>query len=495
MDYYDAQIKALRQLRYDINRAIAFRKTSLGRKRNAQTPVNRLPIEVLAMIFAQSVEIGPRRTEHILSLSTVCWLWMQAVNASPSLFKVVSMDDPLWDICLRKSGSSSLHVLEYSLHKTSAGVLNARFVNALLPQKHRLRTLECSETQLCLWASILEPLPAALLHLDAEAPFGSEMQLRVTTGIQRLLVYGFAVIWPSATEQALPYALTKLHLDAVTVSTSDDLAAVISNSPSLEILILTQINATAEGQNTTAPVILERLTTVEANDVPMKAMVYLLESVQAPMVRSTLIQRYERQVDERFVEGIANSSSYGLVRSALGWGRMQYVQISFGPKWTFMDGYSDTQRNSTMHLSYTSGEGHTSTRTKADLTVLKRFFEALDTLPVHLILTELPDAAIPNPEFLQSFRTLEKLKLRGCPSAPSLCHVLARRCTETGLWPCPRLKELQVCLRERALEEVRLPLKRLIEARANAGPSACSAIQVSVIDQQQHAVDLGFETP
>ncbi|KAG8916953.1 hypothetical protein FRC00_014213, partial [Tulasnella sp. 408] len=255
-------------------------------EKNHKLPVNRLPPEVLQVVFSEEAEYSWGYYARLFRLRNVCKYWMEVVDSTPGLWRLISSIHlpELQSMILRNSKTQTL-LVEYNeriLENDPSGAEKMEaFASLMRPTAFRWRKLDYYPALNSTSVAWMLSLPFHNLHhlvIDGDTWNRYDQQIDAV-GLQTLRVTRGLLNWLSLS------GLTLLKLDETDI-TLNELVAVLSASPNLDYLSLveTSLELGAEDAQNSSPnkILLPRLNHLDVYQFSVGSLSLLLDRIEAP---------------------------------------------------------------------------------------------------------------------------------------------------------------------------------------------------------------------
>ncbi|EJD46892.1 hypothetical protein AURDEDRAFT_184137 [Auricularia subglabra TFB-10046 SS5] len=191
VDWSATGVQNLKQLAGNMHDWVSLLVRELGRMANARCPVNRLPKEVLCMIFSEVWDPDDFYNEALLDLGDVCRYWNEIVRGTPSFWTRFTYRDADGDNLAWRLRHTQYRPIDVALFLRD-DARSAGDAEVLLHHMPHVRALELDAT-----AHVLAgyDCAAATAVLDSPAPILEKLairtpQVRAASGIYVYPAYG-----------------------------------------------------------------------------------------------------------------------------------------------------------------------------------------------------------------------------------------------------------------------------------------------------------------
>lgn len=319
------------------------------KRRNAEVPINQLPIEVTAEIFKFAVlpsrSVPSSDESHLQKLgmiANVCARWYNIVKSTAALWAVVetTVSDEMLELLLERSKNSPLFVTCGSgYHQNDS----AMFKELWTPSSSIMKVV----SEIIRWRSVDIGLTSAgsniLRALETPAPILEEFNFYLETPrahkitnlfkgkapkLKQLRVSGLSFVW----SKGLFHNLTHLQIANIRHNgpTLTEVITAIHSSPKLEIILLHDLAFSSDSAiPSTQPVVLKDLEFISITSLPSFETQTILSSIDAPELRN-LIALPRIRGAERITSSFVDASFYHFqetVQTALSHSR--HMEITF----------------------------------------------------------------------------------------------------------------------------------------------------------------------
>ncbi|KAG8894734.1 hypothetical protein FRC01_012791, partial [Tulasnella sp. 417] len=519
-DQLEARAAAVENLQKVVGRRFSEYSAKLYRRRNSLLPIYRLPVEILIDIFLRVIDLINWDMEQNRKIASVCKAWYDIIIKSPQFWHRINASQDIDTIkqIMRRNSDGPFSILS---DKGSIGESKHEEIFTLLaPQSHR-------------WQSIMfqGPITDTIFNLiSSPAPELTELFIYRLSGesqrrfdlpegksIQRVDVGFISLPWSSPRLSTLrSIQIGTLENDLPTLS---ELCTILSSSPELTWLRLSNWTENAPPQDDTAPeypIRLPKLETLVLQSIQPRYVNHLLSHVHSTSCTCLLLDdapsNHLQTVDAPLVHLMASSiSTANSLHLDLDESELQ-LAITSTPKAQVLDkwiywanrkpGIEVTIKLKNLNemralaeaiagMDLAKGQGEDAERSIL-LTLRGR-----DSDPPPETTGETgadPGAQTPFPcETLGYLPIIKEIKCRNHFNATPLLRYLGRPQTnldDTVKWPCPKLSKLEVNSWESSADTMFEEIKAFGEARvgaSRAGDSTPAGQEVDAVEPGQSA--------
>ncbi|KIO18973.1 hypothetical protein M407DRAFT_153413 [Tulasnella calospora MUT 4182] len=514
----EARAAAVENLQKVVGRQLSEYSVKLNRRRNSLLPIYRLPVELLIDIFLRVIDLIDWDMEQNRNIASVCKAWYDIIIQSPQFWHRINVSHDIDTIkrIMRRNADGPFSI---QFDKDSIGEAKHEEVLTLLaPQSHRWQSImfqgRLTDT---IFKLISSPAPELTELFVYQWSGESQRKFELPEGklIRRMDVGLVSLPWSSPRLSTLrSIQIRNLNKDLPTLS---ELSTILSSSPQLTWLRLSEWTETASPQDDTAPqypIRLPNLETLVLQSIQPRYVNHLLSHVhstsctclQIDDAPSKHLQTFDAPLVHLMTSSIstANSLNLDLDETKLKLAINSTPEAHVLDKWIYWanrkPGIEVTIQLKNLTemrvlteivagMDLAKGKGDDVERS-ISLTIAGR---GSDPPPETTGETPMdPEAQTPFPcEALGYLPLIKEIRCSNHFNATPMLRYLGRPQTnfdDTVKWPCPKLSKLEVNPWESSADTMFEELKAFGEARVGASragdpPPATSEVTAAESDQ------------
>ncbi|KAG8922827.1 hypothetical protein FRC01_013565 [Tulasnella sp. 417] len=494
----EARAAAVENLQKVVGRQLSEYSVKLNRRRNSLLPIYRLPVELLIDIFLRVIDLIDWDMEQNRNIASVCKAWYDIIIQSPQFWHRINVSHDIETIkrIMRRNADGPFSI---QFDKDSIGESKHEEVLTLLaPQSHRWQSImfqgRLTDT---IFKLISSPAPELTELFVYQWSGESQRKFELPEGklIRRMDVGLVSLPWSSPRLSTLrSIQIRNLNKDLPTLS---ELSTILSSSPELTWLRLSEWTETTPLQDDTPPKYLIRLPKLETlvlQSIQPRYVNHLLSHVhstsctclQIDDVPSKHLQTFDAPLVHLMASSIssANSLHLDLDEAKLKLAISSTPEAHVLDKWIYWanrkPGIEVTIQLKNLTemrvlaeaiagMDLAKGKGEDAERS-ISLTIAGRGSdpppETTGETPAD------PEAQTPFPcEALGYLPLIKEIRCSNHFNATPLLRYLGRPQTnfdDTVKWPCPKLSKLEVNPWESSADTMFEELKAFGEARVGA---------------------------
>ncbi|KAG9045012.1 hypothetical protein FS837_007175 [Tulasnella sp. UAMH 9824] len=320
----EARAAAVENLQKVVGRQLSEYSVKLNRRRNSLLPIYRLPVELLIDIFLRVIDLIDWDMEQNRNIASVCKAWYDIIIQSPQFWHRINVSHDIDTIkrIMRRNADGPFSI---QFDKDSIGETKHEEVLILLaPQSNRWQSImfqgRLTDTIFKLISSPAPDLTEIFVYQWSGEP-QRKFELPQGKLIRRMDVGLVSLPWSSPRLATLrSIQIRNLNKDLPTLS---ELSTILSSSPDLTWLRLSEWTETAAPQDEAPPrypIRLPRLETMVIQSIPSRFVGHLLSHVhstsctclQIDDVHSRHLQSYGAPLIDLVTSSVSTANSLHL---------------------------------------------------------------------------------------------------------------------------------------------------------------------------------------